>query len=116
LIVNSLQIVCLELEPYLKDFAAPFFEKAGQQHKLEVRIGDAIESIKQLSAEGHTFDIVFLDANKTGYLDYYNLVMDNCMVTPAGFVVVDNTLMKVRIHGHGLLPCHRSRASRLRQL
>lgn len=74
----------------------PYFEKAGQQHKLDVRVGDATESIKQLSAEGQAFDIVFLDANKTGYLDYYNLVMDNCMLTPSGFLVVDNALMKVR--------------------
>lgn len=91
------QIVCLELEPYLKDFVTPFFEKAGEAHKLDIRLGDATDSIKALSAEGQTFDVVFLDANKTGYLTYYNLVMDNQMLTPSGFIVVDNALMKVRV-------------------
>ena len=91
-----MQVVCLELEQYLKDFAAPYFEKAGMAHKLDVRVGDAVASMKQLSSEGKTFDIIFLDANKTGYIDYYNLAMDNCMLTPSGFIVVDNALMKVR--------------------
>ena len=90
------QIVCLEIEAYLKDFAAPFFKDAGQAHKLDVRVGDALESIEQLSAEGQTFDVVFLDAKKTQYQEYYDMVMDSCMLTPAGFLVVDNALMKVR--------------------
>lgn len=73
----------------------PFFEKAKQDHKLDIRIGDAVASMQQLADEGCTFDIVFLDANKTGYLTYYNLVMDHNMLTPTGFIVVDNALMKV---------------------
>lgn len=87
--------MCLEIEPYLKDFVTPFFERGNQGHKLDIRIGDAAESIQQLSKEGQTYDIAFLDANKTGYLKYYNLIMDNNMLTPCGFIVVDNALMKV---------------------
>lgn len=90
-----LQIVCLELEPYLDEFVRPFFGKASQDHKLDIRIGDALGSMEELAAEGRTFDVVFLDANKTGYLSYYNLVMDRNMLSPFGFIVVDNALMKV---------------------
>lgn len=93
-----MQIVCLEIEPYLKDFVTPFFEKGNQAHKLDIRVGDAAESIAQLSKEGQTYDIAFLDANKTGYLSVYNLIMDNNMLTPSGFIVVDNALMKVCDH------------------
>eukprot|EP00892_Ulva_mutabilis_P009624 jgi/Ulvmu1/7033/UM033_0092.1 len=92
------KIVCLELEPYLESFVRPFFEKADQDHKLDIRIGDAVASMQQLADEGRTFDIVFLDANKTGYLSYYNLVMDNNMLTATGFIVVDNALMKGRVY------------------
>lgn len=87
--------MCLEIEPYLKEFVTPFFEKAKQEHKLDIRVGDAAESIQQLSKEGQTYDIAFLDADKTGYLKYYNMIMDNNMLTPSGFIVVDNALMKV---------------------
>jgi len=89
------QIVCLEIEPYLEEFVRPFFVKAEQGHKLDIRIGDAVASMKQLADEGHTFDVIFLDANKTGYMAYYNLVMENKMLAPSGFIVVDNALMKV---------------------
>lgn len=88
--------MCLELEPYLDEFVRPFFEKAGQDHKLDIRIGDAVTSMEKLAEEGRKFDVVFLDANKTGYLTYYNLAMDRDMLTPTGFLVVDNALMKVR--------------------
>lgn len=87
--------MCLELEPYLDEFVRPFFEKANQDHKLDIRIGDAVASMEQLADEGQKFDVVFLDANKTGYLTYYNIAMDRDMLTPSGFLVVDNALMKV---------------------
>lgn len=92
-----LQIVCLELEPYLEDFVRTYFKEAKQEHKLDIRIGDAVESMQQLADEGCTFDVVFLDANKTGYLAYYNLIMDSHLLAPTGFIVVDNALMKVCI-------------------
>lgn len=101
-----LQIVCLELEEYLKQFVTPFFEKAGQDHKVDIRIGDAVCSMEKLAEENWKFDVVFLDANKTGYLTYYNLIMDNNLLSPTGFIVVDNALMKVLLFRAYYQPCH----------
>jgi spermidine synthase len=52
------EVVTLEYEPYLLEFAAPFFEKHHVRSKIDARIGDARESIKQLAKEGKKFDVV----------------------------------------------------------
>jgi predicted O-methyltransferase YrrM len=41
------------------------------------------------------FDLIFLDANKDGYLSYYQTIMDNHLLLPGGLLLVDNSLMKV---------------------
>lgn len=43
----------------------------------------------------HSFDLIFLDANKDGYQSYYNTILDCHLLAPGGLLVVDNTLMKV---------------------
>ena len=62
--------------------------------RVEVIVGSATDSIKQLISRGQRFDIAFLDADKTGYLGYYKQLMDNQLIVPGGLIVVDNALMK----------------------
>ena len=85
----------LELDPYLKDFAAPSFESSGLGERIEVLVGPAANSLESLTKRGVNFDIAFLDADKGGYLGYYKQLMDNQLVVPGGIIVVDNSLMKV---------------------
>jgi hypothetical protein len=47
----------LELEPFLLEWAKPWWEKAGVSKKIDARIGDGQESLKQLAKEGRSFDI-----------------------------------------------------------
>lgn len=54
------QVYALELDPYLRDFAAPQFEASGLQDRIEVLVGPAADSIKQLASRGINFDIAFL--------------------------------------------------------
>lgn len=88
----------LDIEPFLKEFTAPYFEKSGFQNRIEVVVGPANESIEKLAQRGVRFDIAFLDADKSGYLGYYKQLMDNDLIVPGGIVVVDNSLMKVLSH------------------
>ena len=52
------KVVALELEGYLKDWARPYFEQARVSDKFDVRIGDAVSSLRQLDEENASFDLV----------------------------------------------------------
>ena len=52
------KVVALELEGYLKDWARPYFEQARVSDKIDVRIGDAVSSLRQLDEENASFDLV----------------------------------------------------------
>lgn len=95
------KVYALELESYLDSFAAPHFKKAGVSDKIEVVVGSADESIKKLAARGVRFDLAFLDADKGGYLGYYNQLLDNNLILPGGAIIADNTLMKGRPYCKG---------------
>ncbi|MCM1021013.1 MAG: O-methyltransferase [Muribaculum sp.] len=58
--------------------------------KIKLHVGDALRLIEPLSREYGPWDIVFLDANKRNYADYYDLVLPH--VATGGFIVADNTL------------------------
>lgn len=81
------QIHTVELNPELCDFAAKYFEKAGVSEKIIQHIGNALEIIPQLDKQ---WDLVFLDADKENYLNYYHLVFDK--VKKGGFILADNVL------------------------
>ena len=59
-------------------------------HKITLHIGDALQLIEQLSRQYGPWDLVFMDANKRNYADYYQAVMPH--VASGGFIVADNTL------------------------
>lgn len=61
-------------------------------------------STSLLQLPRHSFDLIFLDANKEGYQSYYNTILDCHLLAPGGLLVVDNTLMKVCVFG-GELGC-----------
>lgn len=76
---------------------APFWERAGVADRIELRVGDAVETLAGLRAGGgdDTFDLVFVDADKTGYPHYYEEALR--LVRPGGLVAVDNTLFFGRV-------------------
>ena len=81
------RLITIEANDELRSTAETFFEKAGVQDRIELLNGDALEIMKRL--EGN-FDLVFIDANKEDYLEYYNLVIDR--VKPGGYLLADNVL------------------------
>ena len=77
----------IEIDDELEEFILNHFESAPNGNKIHLHIGDAREIIPQLNKQ---FDMVFIDANKRQYVEYYNLVVD--YVRPGGFIIADNTL------------------------
>lgn len=68
------RLITLEYEPKHAEVARKNFERAGLTRQIEVRVGDATQTMAQLVAEGAgPFDLIFLDANKDGYPTYFEL-------------------------------------------
>ncbi|HWG99060.1 MAG TPA: class I SAM-dependent methyltransferase [Pilimelia sp.] len=76
---------------------ADYWARAGVADRIEVRIGDAAQTLGELLAhEGpDRFDLAFIDADKVGYPRYYELSLQ--LVRPGGLIVVDNTLLFGRV-------------------
>uniref|UniRef100_A0A673H9D6 2,4-dienoyl-CoA reductase, mitochondrial-like n=1 Tax=Sinocyclocheilus rhinocerous TaxID=307959 RepID=A0A673H9D6_9TELE len=92
------QIVACELEPYLKEFAQPIFDKSPHGKKITVKTGPAMDTLKELAATGEQFDMVFIDADKHNYINYYKFLLDHNLLRLDGVICVDNTLFKGRVY------------------
>lgn len=70
--------------------AHPYWQQAGQESKIELRIGKALQTIDQLLMTGHakSFDFIFIDADKTNYVNYYEKALQ--LITPQGIIAIDN--------------------------
>ncbi|XP_019214165.1 uncharacterized protein zgc:113054 [Oreochromis niloticus] len=91
-------LVACELEPYLKEFAQPIFDKSPHGKKINVKTGNAMETLNELAATGEQFDMVFIDADKNNYINYYKFIMDNNMLRLRGVICIDNSLFKARVY------------------
>ena len=90
------EIHTIEIDDELEDFIREHFCQAQQGKNIHLHIGDARDIIPQV---GGKFDLVFMDANKRQYLEYYNLVFD--YVNPDGFIIADNTLWDGKVVDYG---------------
>ena len=80
----------LEVNDELEDLITEGFEKAGLTDRITLHIGDCKETIRRFSQEGKEYDLVYMDANKREYCEYYSLVFD--LVRPGGLILADNVL------------------------
>jgi len=86
------RIVTCEISPAHADFARRRIEASPHAGRIELRIGPALETIGSLAGP---FDLVFIDADKTGYAGYYEAVLPK--LSDHGLIVVDNTLWSGRV-------------------
>jgi caffeoyl-CoA O-methyltransferase len=91
------EIVTCDIDPVAARTAQAFFDRSPHGGKIRLRLGDALETVRSLP-EGPWIDLVFLDADKERYPDYYEALLPR--VRPGGLVVADNTLWS----GHVLSP------------
>lgn len=86
------KLITLEIDDELEAIAAKYFKKAGLEEVIEQRIGPAIEIIPILTG---LFDLVFIDAHKPEYIEYYNLIFEK--VRNGGYIIADNTLWSGKV-------------------
>lgn len=84
---DDAEIHTIELNDELEDFILKHLHKTKLKDKIHLHLGDAMEIIPDIAC---TFDLVFIDANKRHYIEYYNLIFDK--VRPGGLIIADNTL------------------------
>ena len=87
LLSDDAQVHTIEIEDELEDFLRQHFADSPVGHRIHLHIGDARQILPQLNL---MFDLVFIDANKRHYPQYYELVLP--WLTPGGFIIADNTL------------------------
>jgi caffeoyl-CoA O-methyltransferase len=92
------RVVACEVDAEVAAFARECFAASGAGGRIDVRVGPAADTLRGLRER---FDLVFLDADKAGYRDYLDLVLDGDLLAPRGLVVVDNTLMQGLPYGAG---------------
>jgi caffeoyl-CoA O-methyltransferase len=88
------RLLCLDLSEEWTAVARRYWERAGLADRIELQIGDALPALRALPAVA-TFDLAFVDADKTGYPAYVEELYDR--MTPNGVVLLDNTLRQGRV-------------------
>jgi caffeoyl-CoA O-methyltransferase len=88
------EVVACEVNADVAKFAQQCFSESPSGHKILVKVAPALSTLKQLAAANETFDLIFIDADKAGYVDYVNLLLDTDLLAPNGLICVDNTLMQ----------------------
>ena len=81
------EIVSCELEEKHAEVARSFFDRSPVGHKISIRTGPALDSLNDIEGP---FDLVFLDADKGNYSNYYDTVLPK--LRPGGLIVADNVL------------------------
>jgi len=86
------KLITIDINEELETMVRKVFSEAGVSQMIEYIIGNAIDIIPTLS---QTFDLVFIDADKINYLNYYHLIFDK--VRSGGFIIADNVLWSGKI-------------------
>jgi caffeoyl-CoA O-methyltransferase len=86
------RIVTCDVDPKAIEIAKRYFARSPHGHKIEVREGPALETLRTLQGP---FDFVFIDADKTNYAHYYEASLP--LLAPHGMIAIDNVLWSGRV-------------------
>jgi predicted O-methyltransferase YrrM len=90
-------IVTCDINPEWTNRAHPFWEKAKQAHKIELRLARANDTLDKLIFEGqeNSFDFIFIDADKTNYINYYEKAL--ILLKSTGLIAIDNIFWQGKV-------------------
>lgn len=82
------RLVACDLSEEWTSIGKPYWEQAGVAHKIDLRIGPALDTLKSL--QGETFELAFVDADKDNYQNYFEALLP--LLSPKGVILFDNVL------------------------
>jgi caffeoyl-CoA O-methyltransferase len=88
------RLVTCDIDPENAAIANAFFKRSEQAHKIELRLGPALDTLRALPAD-ISWDLVFLDADKENYVNYYEALVPRLRV--GALIVADNVLWSGRV-------------------
>ncbi len=90
-------LLCCDVSTEWTDVARRYWDEAGVTAKIELRIAPAAETLDELLESGgrSSYDLAFVDADKTGYAAYYERLVE--LMRPGGLIVFDNMLMSGQV-------------------
>lgn len=88
------RVISCEVDVEVAQFARHHLYRSEAGRKIDVRVGPAEDTLRDLARTGDVFDLVFLDADKGGYLGYVDAVLRYGLLARHGLLCVDNTLMQ----------------------
>lgn len=86
------KLICCDVSDEWTSVARRYWQEAGVAGRIELRLAPAIETLATLLQQGgaETFDLAFIDADKEGYVEYYEAILPK--LAPGGLIAADNTL------------------------
>ena len=100
-------VTCLDINKETSEIARTFFKKADLDKKIQIILEPAINTLKKMKDDKKIFDMIFIDADKENYKNYYNLSL--ALVKKNGFILIDNVLW----HGDVADPNKNDRLTRI---
>lgn len=85
-------LTTIEIDPEIAEFAQAYFNQSNFSNQIDLKIGDALEIIPILSPK---FDLIFIDADKTNYLNYLELIIPK--LNKGGYLIADNVLWSGKV-------------------
>jgi len=94
------KMVTVDIEKYLETYTGNLFKESPHCNKITIHIGSALDYMKSAVAEKNLFDVIFLDADKSEYIDYLKIAFEDGLLAERGSVLIDNAFR----HGDGYAP------------
>jgi caffeoyl-CoA O-methyltransferase len=88
------RLVSCDVNEEWAGIARRYFEQAGLAKRIDLRLGPALDTLRTMPAD-EPFDFAFIDADKVGYLDYYEETLR--LLRPGGLAMIDNVLRGGRV-------------------
>ena len=93
-------VTCLDNNKKTSNDADNYFKKANLDSKIKIILNNALKSMESLINERKQFDLIFIDADKENYKNYYNLSFQ--LLNKNGLIIIDNVLWKGEVSNSGI--------------
>ncbi len=91
-LTNDGRLLTIDINAELAELVRKYFNKSNYKNQIEYIIADAMNYLKTIQGK---FDIVFIDADKENYQQYYDMIIDH--VNPGGYIIADNVLWSGKV-------------------